>query len=151
MMKTLNVLLGISFLLVFGNFQLPSFAQGKLSAAEIVERADEKFKGEITSQGEMEVIIKRPTWERTISLESWSKGNDFSLSVITAPAKEKGQGFLKLYNELWNWNPTISRMIKLPPSMMSQGWMGSAYSNDDILRESSITEDIILANPCVFI
>jgi len=140
-MKKLNVIFGIPLMLIIVENYTPSIAQGNLSAAEIVKKADEKFKGEITSQGEMEVIIKRPAWERTISLKSWSKGNDFSLSVITAPAKEKGQAFLKRYNELWNWNPTISRMIKLPPSMMSQGWMGSDYSNDDILRESSIVED----------
>ena len=42
---------------------------------------------------------------------------------------------------MWSWNPTINRMIKLPPSMMSQGWMGSDYSNDDILKESSIVVD----------
>ncbi|MFC2138502.1 outer membrane lipoprotein-sorting protein [Bacteroidota bacterium] len=140
-MKTMNVLFGISLMLLIVGSYIPAKAQSQLSAAEIIKKADEKFKGEITSQGEMEVIIKRPTWERTISLKSWSKGNDFSLSIITAPAKEKGQAFLKRYNELWSWNPTIARMIKLPPSMMSQGWMGSDYSNDDILRESSITED----------
>ena len=76
-----------------------------------------------------------------ITVKSWSKGKDFSLTLVTAPAKEKGQSFLKRYNELWSWNPTISRMIKLPPSMMSQGWMGSDYSNDDILRETSILDD----------
>ena len=42
---------------------------------------------------------------------------------------------------MWSWNPTISRLIKLPPSMMSQGWMGSDYTNDDILKESSVVND----------
>lgn len=140
-MKTIYLLLCtiLGVLIVTGNQPLQS--QNKLSAAEIIKKADEKFQGEETSQGEMEVVIKRPAWERTISVKSWSKGKDYSLSLITAPAKEKGQSFLKRHNELWNWNPTISRMIKLPPSMMSQGWMGSDYSNDDILRESSITDD----------
>ena len=115
-----------------------AFAQ---DAKEIIKKADEKFQGEKSSQGEMDIIIKRPKWERTISVKSWSLGKDFSLSLITAPANEKGQSFLKRHNELWSWNPKISRMLKLPPSMMSQGWMGSDYSNDDILRESSITND----------
>ena len=114
------------------------FAQ---DAKEIIKKADEKFQGEKSSQGEMDIIIKRPKWERTISVKTWSLGKDYSLSLITAPANEKGQSFLKRYNELWSWNPKISRMLKLPPSMMSQGWMGSDYSNDDILRESSITND----------
>ena len=118
------------------------FVQGqKMSAGEIIKKAEDKFLGEKTSQGIMTIKIVRPAWQRNITVKSWSKGKDFSLTLVTAPAKEKGQSFLKRYNELWTWNPTISRMIKLPPSMMSQGWMGSDYSNDDILRETSILDD----------
>ncbi len=118
------------------------FVQGqKMTAEEIIKKAEDKFMGEETSQGIMTIKIIRPAWQRNITAKSWSKGKDFSLTLITAPAKEKGQSFLKRYNELWSWNPTISRMIKLPPSMMSQGWMGSDYSNDDILRETSILDD----------
>ncbi|MFC2086918.1 outer membrane lipoprotein-sorting protein [Bacteroidota bacterium] len=113
----------------------------ELTATEIVQKADEKFQGEITSKGEMKISIIRPAWERTLSVKIWSKGSEYSLTLITAPANEKGQTFLKRENELWNWNPKIQRMIKLPPSMMSQGWMGSDYSNDDILRESSLIKD----------
>ncbi len=112
-----------------------------ITAEQIVKKAEEKFMGEKTSQGVMTVKIVRPAWQRVITVKSWSKGKDFSISLVTAPAKEKGQSFLKRYNELWSWNPNISRMIKLPPSMMSQGWMGSDYSNDDILRETSILDD----------
>jgi outer membrane lipoprotein-sorting protein len=118
------------------------FVQGQqMTAAEIIKKAEDKFMGEKTSQGIMTIKIIRPAWQRNITAKSWSKGKNFSLTLITAPAREKGQSFLKRYNELWNWNPTISRMIKLPPSMMSQGWMGSDYSNDDILRETSILDD----------
>jgi outer membrane lipoprotein-sorting protein len=39
---------------------------------------------------------------------------------------------------MWNWIPKISRMIKLPPSAMSQGWMGSDYTNDDMMNEGSL-------------
>lgn len=63
------------------------------------------------------------------------------MTLLTAPAKEKGQAFLKRETEMWNWMPNISRMIKLPPSMMADGWMGSDYTNDDILKESSMVVD----------
>jgi outer membrane lipoprotein-sorting protein len=109
-------------------------------AKEIVKRADDLMQG-VTSQSEMEMTIVRPTWQRTVSFKSWGKGRDLSMTLITAPAKESGQSFLKLKNDMWSWNPTINRMIKLPPSMMSQGWMGSDYTNDDILKESSIVQD----------
>lgn len=110
-------------------------------AREIVRKADEKFQGEKSSFSRMTMTIVRPTWQRSISFKNWTKGRDFTLTLVTAPAKEKGQVFLKHYNDIWNWNPTISRMIKLPPSMMSQGWMGSDFSNDDLLKESSIVTD----------
>lgn len=114
-----------------------------LSATEIVRKADEKFKGEMTGYSVMSMTIVRPTWERTVEFKSWAKEDDYALTLITAPAREKGQTFLKRKNEMWSWNPTINRLIKLPPSMMSQGWMGSDYTNDDILRESSVVDDYI--------
>mgnify|MGYP003739465489 FL=1 len=89
----------------------------------------------------MTMIVKRPKWDRTIVFKTWTRGRDYALTLILEPAKEKGQSFLKVKNEMWNWNPTISRMIKLPPSMLSQGWMGSDYTNDDLLRESSLVND----------
>ncbi len=112
-----------------------------LSATEIVKKADEKFNGEKSSYSLMSMTIIRPGWQRTIDFKSWTFGRDFALTLITAPAKEAGQSFLKRGPEMWNWNPSINRLIKLPPSMMSQGWMGSDYTNDDILRESSVVND----------
>ena len=124
---------------IFGNGSILS-AQ-PLSATEIIRKADEKFKGEMTGYSVMSMTIVRPTWERTVEFKSWAKEDDYALTLITAPAREKGQTFLKRKNEMWSWNPTINRLIKLPPSMMSQGWMGSDYTNDDILRESSVVDD----------
>ncbi|MEE4197708.1 MAG: outer membrane lipoprotein-sorting protein [Bacteroidales bacterium] len=114
------------------------FAQ---DATEIVKKADEKWNGEKSSYSEMTMQIIRPTWERTIEFKNWTLDRDFALTLITAPAKEKGQTFLKRKTEMWNWMPTINRMIKLPPSMMADGWMGSDYTNDDILKESSLVVD----------
>ena len=111
-----------------------------LTAKQIIVKADGLQRGE-TNKGEMSMTIIRPKWQRTIKMKSWSMGIDYSMTYITSPVKDKGQVFLKQKNEMWNWVPTISRMIKLPPSMMSQGWMGSDYSNDDILKESSIVVD----------
>ncbi len=108
---------------------------------EIVRKADDKFRGEKTSISQMSMKIVRPTWERTVSFKSWIKGTGYAMTLVTAPAREAGQTFLKRGNEMWNYNPRISRMIKMPPSMMSQGWMGSDYTNDDILKESSIVVD----------
>ncbi len=107
---------------------------------ELVKKADEKFRG-LSSLGEMTMTIQRPTWSRTVSMKSWTLGNEFSMIYITAPAKEKGQVFLKRNNEMWNYVPSIERMIKIPPSMMMQSWMGSDFTNDDLVRESSLVKD----------
>lgn len=111
-----------------------------ITAHEVVKKANDKFQGE-SNYGEFTMEIIRPAWSRTLSFKSCTKGNDYSLTLVTDPAKEKGQTFMQRENDLWSWNPKISRLIKLPPSMLAQGWMGSDYSNDDILKESSIVVD----------
>lgn len=116
------------------------FSQQSLTAIQIIEKADRNMQGE-SSIGTMTMTIKRPAWERTIGFKNWAKGRDLAMTLVTAPAKEKGQTFLKRGNDMWNYVPSIGRLIKLPPSMMSQGWMGSDYTNDDILNESSLVLD----------
>lgn len=135
-MKTTKFLTPVFFTAII---LLPALMQAQ-DAREIVEKAHNKMDGQ-SSEMEMVMTVVRPTWQRTVSFKSWAKGRDFSLTLITGPPKESGQSFLKLKNDMWSWNPTINRMIKLPPSMLSQGWMGSDYSNDDILKESSIVVD----------
>jgi outer membrane lipoprotein-sorting protein len=112
-----------------------------LQAVDIIRKADEKFNGEKSSFMIMTMTIIRPTWQRSIEFKNWSLGRDYALTLITTPAKDMGQTFLKRNTGMWNWNPVINRLIKLPPSMMSQGWMGSDYTNDDILKESSVVTD----------
>ncbi|MCD4736194.1 MAG: outer membrane lipoprotein-sorting protein [Bacteroidales bacterium] len=133
-MKKLIIVLFTSVILSF-----PAFAQ-EFAAKEIIEKADKKNRGN-SSQGIMEMKIIRPGWERTIAMKSWSKGDDYFLIYITEPAKEKGQVFLKRKKEMWNWVPSIERMIKIPPSMMMQSWMGSDFTNDDLVKQSSIVKD----------
>lgn len=113
---------------------------GAQEAKDIVRKADEKFRGK-SNAAEMKMTIVRPKWTREIVIKSWSKGEDYALMYITAPARDKGVVFLKRQKEIWNWQPTIDRMIKLPPSMMTQSWMGSDFKNDDLVRQSSIIED----------
>jgi outer membrane lipoprotein-sorting protein len=111
-----------------------------LNADDIVRKADEKTRG-LSSQGTMTMTVVRPDWTRTISMKTWSKGREYSLVLITAPAKDKGQVFLKIKTEMWNWVPSIDKTIKIPPSMMLQSWMGSDFTNDDLVRQSSIVID----------
>ena len=74
-------------------------------------------------------------------MKVWAIEPDYSLVLITAPASDKGTVTLKRGQQVWNWIPNIRREIKIPPSMMLQSWMGSDFTNDDLVRESSIVED----------
>jgi outer membrane lipoprotein-sorting protein len=134
-------LLIIGFTLVSSTLFLPVQVHSQeLTAKEIVKISDEKGRGQ-TSRAEMTMTIVRPDWTRSVSLKSWSKGTSYSLIYITAPAKEKGQVFLKRDKDMWNWVPSIERLIKVPPSLMMQSWMGSDFTNDDLVKESSIVVD----------
>lgn len=117
-----------------------TFSLQAQNASVIVKKADEKWLG-LSSYVEMKMTIIRPKYQRDIEFKSWAKNKNYSLTVITAPAREKGQSFLKRDNDMWTWNPNINRFIKLPTAMMSQGWMGSDFTNDDVLKESSILKD----------
>lgn len=118
-------------------FSFTTFSQ---SAREIIDRADQLMQGN-SNKATMTMKIIRPGWSREITMKSWAKGTEYSLILIMAPARDKGTGFLKREKELWNWQPKIDRVVKLPPSMMMQSWMGSDFTNDDLVKESSIVED----------
>ena len=117
-----------------------SFSGNCQTSKEIVTRAENNIRG-LSSKIEMTIQIVRPTWTRTMSVKSWSKAEQYSLSVITAPAKDAGTVFLKRIKEIWNWVPGIERVVKLPPSMMAQSWMGTDFTNDDLIKASSRIED----------
>ena len=124
-------------------FWWPVFAvlyQEQLPAEEIIRKADQKRRGD-TNYSEMLVSIVRPTWTREMQLKAWAMGTEYSLILVTSPARDKGTTFLKRDQEIWNWIPSIDRNVKLPPSMMMQSWMGSDFTNDDLIKESSIIED----------
>ncbi|WP_299462810.1 outer membrane lipoprotein-sorting protein [uncultured Microscilla sp.] len=116
-----------------------NFTQAQ-NATEIVKKADSHMQGK-SSQGIMTMTIVRPKWRRTVEMKSWSKGRDFSLILIKKPVRDKGSGYLKRGKEMWNWLPKVGRVVKMPPSMMNQSWMGSDFTNDDLVRQSSIVID----------
>ncbi len=113
------------------------FAQ---DAADIIQQAEEHFRGD-THIATVKMTIERESWSREMTMKSWTLGEDYALILIESPARDKGTSFLKRDKEIWNWVPSIERVVKLPPSMMMQSWMGSDFTNDDLVRSSSIIED----------
>ena len=88
-----------------------------------------------------ELTVKRPRHSRSLRLKSWSRGEDHALIIIQEPAREKGTATLKVERNLWNFLPRIKRTIRIPPSMMQASWMGSDFTNDDLVKESSFSDD----------
>lgn len=113
-----------------------------MDARELVEASFDYWRGK-TSIGLVDMIIHRPGWERVMTIKAWTKGQDRSLIKILAPAKDKGNGTLKKGREMWIFNPKINRVIKIPPSMMSQAWMGSDFSNNDLAKSDSLIKDYV--------
>tara|TARA_X000001036_G_scaffold93903_1_gene86545 strand:- start:855 stop:1598 length:744 start_codon:yes stop_codon:yes gene_type:complete len=110
-------------------------------ANNILKQSEEKIRGVKSSYTEMIITVVRPKWKKEMTMKGWSVGEDYFTSVVLSPAKEKGTVFLKRENEVWNYVPSIERTIKLPPSMMMQNWMGTDFTNDDLVQRSSITDD----------
>ena len=110
-------------------------------ANQILKNSEQKIQGIKSSYQEMMIKIVRPKWSKEMTMKGWSIGEDYFTSVVLSPAKEKGTVFLKRENEVWNYIPSIERTIKLPPSMMMQNWMGTDFTNDDLVQRSSITDD----------
>ncbi|MCB0644033.1 MAG: outer membrane lipoprotein-sorting protein, partial [Phaeodactylibacter sp.] len=121
-------------------FSLTAFQTGNPDPKEIIRKSEDKLNGK-TAQGTMKMTIVRPTWKREMTMKTWSKGQEYSMVLITGPARDKGTAFLKRGKEMWNWQPSIDMEIKLPPSMMSQSWMGSDFTNDDLVSQTSIVDD----------
>lgn len=114
-----------------------TFAQ---DAAEIIRKAELNFRGD-NHIATIKMTIEREGWTREMQMKTWVMGEDYALILVESPARDRGTSFLKRDREIWNWVPSIERVVKLPPSMMMQSWMGSDFSNDDLVRSSSIMDD----------
>ncbi|RJO65880.1 MAG: outer membrane lipoprotein-sorting protein [Myxococcales bacterium] len=134
-------------------FSVPAFAQtqsktpetGKakgqtLDAATILNRIDDLYRGE-SSHSMMTMTVKTRNWERSLSMEAWSQGKEKSLVKVLKPLKERGTATLKMGKEIYNYLPKTDRTIKLTAAMMGGSWMGSHFTNDDLVKESRMADD----------
>ena len=106
----------------------------------IVDRVDKLLRG-TSSRGSMTMKINTRQWSRTLDMDIWSLGNDYALIRVTSPAKEAGTATLKVKNDVWNFLPRVDRTIRIPPSLMAGAWMGSHFTNDDLVKESRLIDD----------
>jgi outer membrane lipoprotein-sorting protein len=110
------------------------------SADAILRRAFDNYRA-ASSEAQVAMTIHRPQWERRMQMKSWTRGQDDALVRFTSPAKDAGNATLKLGADTWVYNPKLNQVIKLPASMMSQSWMGSDFSYNDLAKSEDLITD----------
>jgi len=111
-----------------------------MEVEELIRHIDELWRGD-TSRATMTMTVKTRRYERSMTMEMWSRGKDYSLVQIRNPVKDRGIATLKVKENIWNYLPKINRVTKVPSSMMSGSWMGSHFTNDDLVKESTFEDD----------
>lgn len=113
---------------------------GEPTIEELLNGTDDMYRGE-SSEGTITMNVKTARWERSMSMKMWTKGTEKSLIIIESPPKEAGMATLKVEDNIWNCLPKVDRTMKIPASMMSGSWMGSHFTNDDLVKESRMVND----------
>ena len=139
--RTIRAIVGVLIGLVL--FPITVSAQTSETAEEIINRVDRLLRGD-SSHGVARMEVVTENWERGLTMEIWALGVDYSLVRVQAPAREAGTATLKATEDIWNYLPKVDRAIKIPASMMAGAWMGSHFTNDDLVRESQLIEDYFI-------
>ena len=113
---------------------LPGSAQ---DASALMRAAFDNWRAK-TSQTTVEMVIHRPDWQRSSTMDGWTEGDDLSLARFTAPAKDKGNATLIKNGQAWVFNPKLNQVVKIPSSTMAQSWMGSDFSYDDLSKTTDL-------------
>ncbi len=112
----------------------------QLTAAEIVDQVDRMLRGD-SSRGAIQMTVQTRRWKRDMTLEIWSEGTEKALVRVLKPKKEEGVASLKVNSDMWNYLPKINRTIRVPASMMMASWMGSHFTNDDLVKDTRLIRD----------
>jgi len=108
-------------------------------ARQIIDEMEQLYRGE-SSDATMTMQVQTPNYNRTLTMTSQSFGKDYGFFRIQAPKKDRGIATLKRNEEMWNYFPKINKVIKVPPSMMMGSWMGSDFTNDDLVKETQLID-----------
>ncbi len=129
-------------LMLFSLFTQPVAGAEFKDAKTLMRHIDRLWRSD-SSQASLSMTVQTSHYKRTMKMEAWSKGKDMSLIIIRAPKKDRGIATLKVKENIWNYLPKINRVTKVPPSMMSGSWMGSHFTNDDLVKENTFEDDYV--------
>jgi len=118
--------------------QSPAPAPPEVEA--LLQHLDDLYRS-TSSIARIQIDVTSPRSTRTMRLKAWTRGEDDVLVIIEAPPREAGTATLRVGNNLWNYLPRIARTIRVPPAAMLGSWMGTDFTNDDLVKESSLRKD----------
>lgn len=122
---------------------LPAVATGEPPSVQaVLARLDDLYRSK-ASVARLEIVVAGPRTTRTLRVKAWTRGQDEALIVIESPAREAGIATLRVKDNLWNYLPKVARTIRVPASMMLGAWMGTDFTNDDLVHESSYEHDFV--------
>ncbi len=127
-------------LFLAAHIESPFIKQGQLDLTAVIKHFEDLYRSD-SSISELTLSVTKPRRQRNLAMKVWTQGQERVLVLIQSPAKEKGTATLKVDRNLWNYLPRIKRTIRIPPSMMQASWMGSDFTNDDLVREASLSQD----------
>ena len=120
----------------------PFVKDGQVDVDAVVKYFEDLYRSD-SSISVAKLTVTKPRRKRTLEMKIWTRGEEKALIVIRNPARERGTATLKVDKNLWNYLPRIKRTIRIPPSMMLASWMGSDFTNDDLVKESSYSKDYV--------
>ncbi|MCP4669962.1 MAG: outer membrane lipoprotein-sorting protein [Desulfobacula sp.] len=130
----------IVYTIILTIFALNVVQADELTTSQLLDKVDKQFRSD-TSTSELEMQIETKNWKRTLKMRMWTKGMEKTLIQIDSPKKDRGISTLKRDKSMWNFFPKINKVIKIPASMMMGSWMGSDFTNDDLVKENTFVDD----------
>jgi hypothetical protein len=119
--------------------KMPTLTGAHAEIKALLDHTDDLNRGR-SSHSEITLKVHNPRYQRALKMKVWTKGTTHSLIRITSPKREAGMATLKVNYEAWNYMPNLDRTLKISTSAMGGSWMGSHFTNDDLVRGVRLSE-----------
>lgn len=108
----------------------------------VLDRLDDLYRSK-SSIARVEITVVSPRSTRTMRVKGWTRGETNALIVVESPSRDEGTATLRVDDNLWTYLPRVARTMRVPPAMMLSPWMGTDFTNDDLVKESSLRHDFV--------
>jgi hypothetical protein len=109
---------------------------------DLVRRADHALRGQTTA-AILKMHVHTKGFDRSYDIVYWGdeRGKSRALIKVLGPARWRGHGTLKVGSSLSLYDPSSDRVTVLSGSMLGDNWMGSHFTNDDLVKETDLGRD----------